>query len=150
MTELTVWICMFIPVLLIAGIQVNQDTKIRKALEAKQAVEVRVVVEKVVQRVVLTHKDDADIGHVYLIEAGGFHKIGITVNLTNRMRALQTSCMFNIRVVQTMTTRNRHDIERMLHKQYKSKKSPAMNEWFELTPEDVREVRDFMLANTLK
>lgn len=75
------------------------------------------------------------MGHVYLVKKWDLYKIGHTDNLENRLKQLKSP-----QVIQTLSTDRSLNLERELHKKYRSKRLPQ-SEWFRLNPKEVDEVR---------
>lgn len=83
------------------------------------------------------------MGFVYLLLEVNQHgeesyKIGITKNdPRKRNKALQTGNSNKITVLNAYESTNYKLVERWLHGRFKTKKTLAGNEWFNLTPQDV-------------
>lgn len=79
------------------------------------------------------HKPDVDAGHIYIIRAGEYFKIGKAKNTKRRLAHLQLP--FENEIVASFPVANRHHVERELHKQFADKR--ANGEWFRLTVDDL-------------
>lgn len=82
-------------------------------------------------------------GYVYLIhdEERGLFKIGVTKNdIEKRLKKLQTGNASLLTVKDQYLTEYIYRMETMLHKHFEDKK--VLNEWFELTDEDVQHFSD--------
>lgn len=82
-------------------------------------------------------------GYVYLIhdEERGLFKIGVTKNaIEKRLKKLQTGNASLLTVKDQYLTEYIYRMETMLHKYFEDKK--VLNEWFELTDEDVQHFSD--------
>jgi DNA segregation ATPase FtsK/SpoIIIE-like protein len=76
------------------------------------------------------------VKYVYLVRAGkGHYKVGIAVNMLNRVKALQTSNANLIEIVTAKQTPDAAGFERSLHEMLKERKLNGGSEWFELTDE---------------
>lgn len=76
---------------------------------------------------------------VYVIERGGFYKIGYTKQaFSKRMGDLRTGSHCPINVIFKFHTNSGPEIERNLHEQYKDKQ--INSEWYELDREDLDEI----------
>lgn len=78
---------------------------------------------------------------VYLIQHKDipeYTKIGITKDLTRRIKSLQTSSPTGIHVVYSIQTTHARQIEKHLHKKYSRKNTNL--EWFKLSREDIVEI----------
>lgn len=75
-------------------------------------------------------------GRVYVLECGGYYKIGFSKNPLERVRQLQTGCPFRLHLVGTVTAPQ--TAEFALHNKYADKRMHG--EWFQLTPEDVGDI----------
>lgn len=83
------------------------------------------------------------LGCVYLIcdPVNDHYKIGVTKNdESERLKRLQTGNSNEMFVHTIYKTKWPFRIETLLHKKYSSKK--VLNEWFELSPEEVLEFKD--------
>lgn len=86
-------------------------------------------------------------GYVYLMEAGGRHKIGRTNNVSARLKYLNggrfhTSIPFEIVLIHSIKVFDQRTVERWLHARFAGKRKRG--EWFDLTPEDVEWVCSLM------
>lgn len=78
---------------------------------------------------------------VYLVRAGeGNYKVGVTSNVVNRLRALQTSNSNLIEVVTAKPIMNAYEVEQQLHQRLNGLKSNGGKEWFRLQPNDALEI----------
>ena len=83
------------------------------------------------------------MGYVYLLleinqHGEEYHKIGISKNSPEkRLKQLSTGNPNEIRVLNTYESVNYKKIEKWLHSRYKTNKTLANNEWFNLTNEEV-------------
>lgn len=67
--------------------------------------------------------------HVYLLESGGYYKIGRTTNITKRVSELaKTIVPFQTNVVMTILVRDAVGVERVMHQEYA--KYRVKGEWF--------------------
>ena len=78
------------------------------------------------------------MGYIYLIydEGNDVYKIGVTRNpVQSRIKKMQTGNPTQLRLILLYKCEYPFRLETMLHNIYKNKK--VMNEWFELTDNDV-------------
>lgn len=78
-------------------------------------------------------------GFVYLAKSGDFYKIGLAVNVEERLKALRTSSPYPIALLHTIRTPNMRRLEMTLHRAYAHKR--AQGEWFALELADVATIR---------
>lgn len=72
------------------------------------------------------------MGLVYFIRDGeGFTKIGVTTNLTRRLRELNCGVSSNLVVLKTFEFKNYRRVESSLHNLYES--FNVRGEWYDLT-----------------
>ena len=89
-------------------------------------------------------------GYIYLIKNNdsGLFKIGITKDLKRRFRQLETQSGCSLRLVfaglflDDDTPVN--ETEKVLHNKYKDRKK--IGEWFNLTREDILQIRNYILS----
>ena len=83
-------------------------------------------------------RNNSDMGWVYLIKNEDLHKIGLTVNMYDRMRRLDADeTIFAVKCL------NYRSLERELHSFYKAVRIPG-SEWFRLSSDQVEEVQRLM------
>jgi predicted GIY-YIG superfamily endonuclease len=76
-------------------------------------------------------------GFVYLMRSGnGYHKIGITKNIKQRVNGIRIEFPIEIDVVHYIASNNHRGVEKFLHKKYSSKR--VQHEWFNLEPQDIQ------------
>lgn len=78
---------------------------------------------------------EESIGGIYIIEISGYHKIGMTTNLSNRMTQLNTSSPIKPTLVKWFPCDDYIEREIKLHKLFQDKRRHG--EWFDLTPDDL-------------
>lgn len=86
--------------------------------------------------------DIRDVGFLYLLENGGYHKIGITSNLRKRVSVLQSGSPHEIVVVAANEVEDRLLWEKRLHEifiEYHHR-----GEWYVLPDNIVKEVTEFI------
>ncbi|SFV55540.1 hypothetical protein MNB_SV-3-1137 [hydrothermal vent metagenome] len=76
---------------------------------------------------------------LYLLEANGNYKIGITGNLASRMKDIQTGNPYLVKLVCTIEMEDPQELEQSLHKLFKDKR--MMGEWFNLNKKDVKYIK---------
>lgn len=77
---------------------------------------------------------------VYLLEAGGRYKIGITMDLRQRFMSVIGVCPFQLNLVWFLETAHSRMAERILHNIFRLKR--IHYEWFELDENDVNRIKD--------
>lgn len=80
-----------------------------------------------------------EIGYIYVIKTIYGFKIGKTKNLRNRMNVFGVQLPFKYILVYDAKIINYHYVEKMLHDKFKHKH--INGEWFNLTPEDLEEIK---------
>lgn len=73
---------------------------------------------------------------VYVVHCDGLYKIGVSSNVSERVRSLQTASPHLVTLIGTIE--GDRSIEALWHYQFREKH--VRGEWFRLTPEDVRYV----------
>ena len=81
----------------------------------------------------LPHKPDVDAGHVYIVRAGEFCKIGKSRDANKRLTRLRLP--FEHELIARFDVANRHITERELHRRFADKR--VNGEWFRLTDDDI-------------
>lgn len=76
---------------------------------------------------------------VYIIEVQGKYKIGISEDIGDRFKALQTANPSEIILIHTFETNRASEAEKLLHKIFRNKR--IRNEWFALTSGDTAFIR---------
>jgi len=75
--------------------------------------------------------------HLYVLAAGGLHKIGVTNNIDKRIKTLQTGNPNIITLEYLDERKNPHKAEKYLHLQFQ--KNHVRGEWFEnISLKDIR------------
>jgi predicted GIY-YIG superfamily endonuclease len=75
-------------------------------------------------------------GYVYLMRSGnGYHKIGITKNIKNRLYGVRVQFPIAIDVIHYIASEDYRNVERFLHNKYSSKR--VQHEWFSLNEKDI-------------
>lgn len=78
---------------------------------------------------------------IYLFRAGAAHyKVGITGNIANRIKAIQTSNQHQIELITSRPVSNDSSAEKELHDWLKDYRTNGGSEWFELTTEQALEL----------
>jgi len=89
-----------------------------------------------------TKRDERNVG-VYLIGDGlGHVKIGITVDIDQRIKSLQTANPTELEVLHYTVCKNAKKIEKSLHTMYES--TSGGSEWFHMGSGDVLEAEDII------
>lgn len=89
----------------------------------------------VVRRPQPTRSTASGPGFVYLVKSGDFYKIGLAVDVEDRVRSLRTNSPYPAEVLHTVKTPSMRRLELLLHKAYRHKRTQG--EWFALEPDDV-------------
>jgi hypothetical protein len=77
-------------------------------------------------------------GLVYLLKGKSLYKIGKTINLNNRKRAIERDVQESLEVVHTISSNDITRAELSLHEKYRLVRK--WGEWFDLTPSFVAEI----------
>jgi hypothetical protein len=77
-------------------------------------------------------------GIVYLMRGSHLHKIGKTVNLTQRKKRIERDVQESVEVVHSISSNDITRAELSLHKKYKEQR--RWGEWFDLSDEQVSEI----------
>lgn len=83
-------------------------------------------------------------GIVYVLKCGVLYKIGMTRNLTRRLRGLRTALASPVELLYTLEVLNARLVERYLHKLFAAQRKQG--EWFELRADDVEFLRAISTA----
>lgn len=88
--------------------------------------------------------DKECIMSIYILqrENTNIYKIGISKNVNNRVDALKTAIIENILILYHRPVNYAYKVEKYIHKLYKNKQ--LSGEWFELTIDDVNNIKDIM------
>src|SRR5207253_1556548 len=85
-------------------------------------------------------KTKTSAGYVYLVKSPvGYFKIGRSKNPDDRVKTFGVKLPFDVEILHTIKCDDYHTAESFLHKKYADKRSGG--EWFDLTPEDVEEIK---------
>jgi len=79
-------------------------------------------------------------GYVYILEGGGYYKIGSTTKLNDRLTRLSTLMPFCISLMCSIGTEDMFGLETTLHRRFAEKHTNG--EWFQLTPEDIEYIKN--------
>jgi hypothetical protein len=74
-------------------------------------------------------------GFVYLMKGGDFYKIGLAINVEDRLRSHRTSSPYPPEMIHTIRTPSMRRLETALHHAYAHKRTTG--EWFALEADDV-------------
>lgn len=77
-------------------------------------------------------------GWVYLVEGAGLYKIGVTVDLENRMNGLQAQSPVRLRLIHSIKSRRYREVEKYFHRVFENTRKHY--EWFALFDSDVRQI----------
>jgi DNA segregation ATPase FtsK/SpoIIIE-like protein len=76
--------------------------------------------------------------YVYILKGGdNLYKVGVAINVSRRLKNIQTSNGHRIYVVTTKLCKNASNVESKIHHYLKKMESGGGSEWFALEPEDV-------------
>lgn len=81
----------------------------------------------------------SDFGFVYLLRSGRYFKIGLTMDVEERVRRLKIQLPEAVREVHRIATDDPRGIERYWHDRFADRR--LNGEWFELSPDDVAAFR---------
>lgn len=79
-------------------------------------------------------------GFVYIVEGGGYFKIGCTTNLSQRIKALTVKAPFTLDVRVVIPSLDIYGTELELHRRFAKKH--RRGEWFDLDLKDIEDVRN--------
>lgn len=85
-------------------------------------------------------------GWVYLLRTGWHYKIGRAKSVPDRVASLQTASPYQIEFICAVFVDDMHHEEARYHKMFSECRSSG--EWFELTSEQVEDIKDMMLIMT--
>lgn len=74
-------------------------------------------------------------GYVYIIQCREFYKIGCALNPRSRLKDIQCSNPYPVRLVAALRVVDRYRAESGLHRHFEAKRERG--EWFRLTPQDI-------------
>lgn len=77
--------------------------------------------------------------YVYIVKCNNFYKIGNTFNLESRLNSLQCGNPYPLIIVFSVKHPQAKELEIILHKHFDKKR--YFREWFELTDDDLIEIR---------
>lgn len=89
---------------------------------------------KRVVRLAQPHQQNT-ISGVYLLRCGEHYKIGMSDNVSKRVKQIQTNSPHEVKHIHTIPTDNPSDLEQQLHTRFASKR--VRGEWFALSDDDV-------------
>lgn len=79
--------------------------------------------------------------YVYFLRNGqDYYKVGVAVNVANRVRTIQTSNPERVTLICSRLVRDAELVESRIHSELVERKSGGGSEWFMLTPEDALDV----------
>jgi len=78
-------------------------------------------------------------GHVYLLKAGPYYKIGISAQVDERIKQLSVLPPFDIELIHAIYDTNMYALEKDLHERFAPKRKNG--EWFELDDSDVEYIK---------
>lgn len=77
--------------------------------------------------------------YVYLLESGGYYKIGYSYKPWTRVKRLATGSPVPIRLVHQIRTEFFRQVERKLHERFASRR--LRGEWFDLNDDDIAHIK---------
>ena len=89
-----------------------------------------------------------DNGYAYLVHCIGtnFYKIGISkISYEARLSTMQSGCPYELRLLTTAHSTHYKEVEKILHRKFKQFR--IRGEWFELSQEQMEEVREYFESN---
>lgn len=85
-------------------------------------------------------KQSNDIaGYIYLLKGDQYYKIGVTLDMDNRLGQISPQLPFPIKIIFSAKVLDRYGIEKFLHSYFDEKRTNG--EWFRLDNEDVQFIR---------
>ena len=88
----------------------------------------------------IPHHKSKKPGFLYLVKCGDKYKIGMTNNVSRRMRQLDTR-PYNLSLIKSVKVDDMPSKERVAHKKFAEFKE--IGEWYSFTPAQVQEVLDY-------
>ena len=88
-------------------------------------------------------KDDIN-KYVYIIKAGKHTKVGISKNLQNRFKEIQTANPYVLELVFTKIVDNAQAVEKSIHKEYSN--FHILGEWFILSDKQINDIMNHLLS----
>ena len=76
--------------------------------------------------------------YIYIVKAGKHTKIGITKNLQNRFKEIQTANPYLLELVFTKIVKNSASVEKSIHKEYSN--FHILGEWFILSDNQINDI----------
>jgi len=76
--------------------------------------------------------------YLYIIHNSEYYKIGISSDPENRLKALQTSSPYELKLIKVYECKNSNKIESLIHAKLKHKN--IRGEWFDLSNDDIKEI----------
>jgi len=83
-------------------------------------------------------------GYVYLLEYDGLHKIGMTKNISSRLKQFGARMPHDVTLIHSVKTSDTVSLEVELHERYAEKRMNG--EWFNLSPSDVHDIMNMEQA----
>lgn len=80
-------------------------------------------------------------GYVYVVEGGGYYKIGMTSHVDNRLAQIKPALPFEVTIAHTIKTDDMAGLEARFHKYFA--KQRCNGEWFQLSKDDVEWLKSF-------
>jgi hypothetical protein len=84
---------------------------------------------------------------VYILECRGFYKIGKTANLNARLKNLQTTNPFEVRIAHVVFTNDHTQVESALHEIFAENRT--VGEWFNLGLRDLAKIKSMSVQEIL-
>ena len=78
-------------------------------------------------------------GHIYVVHTNGYHKIGRSSNVKERINGLRATVPTPLELICTIPSTDTYTDEKNLHERFDDKRTQG--EWFELTEEDIEWLR---------
>ncbi len=84
-------------------------------------------------------KVQAREGYIYIIQGGGFYKIGCTNDVKERINTFAPKLPFETEIIFTIKVNDKYDAENFLHTRFANKRMNG--EWFTLDEDDIAWIR---------
>jgi len=95
--------------------------------------------EQYIKQTNTTIKPQKKLGYIYLIESGGYHKIGVSKNPLKRISQLMTIPPFNAEIIDQVYSDDIYKLEERMHNYFCEQRTNG--EWFDLSDNDVLEIK---------
>ena len=85
------------------------------------------------------------MNRIYILESDGFYKIGVSANINNWIKELQTGNPYTIECVFSRRVPEAYEVEKYIHKLFEQDK--VSGEWFEFDDRTLEYIKDIITFN---